>query len=132
MSTSAAELEWTPSLQTILGSNPAYQLYGEVSIWFHKLDTFRRGESQRIFQAAPTAQDLDIHKRLLLRLMADGEHLLELIRGEGDLIKNPENIKTTDLEAALRSLRDTFRGWHEPIPPERRKQVLKDVFGDVA
>jgi hypothetical protein len=132
MPTTSAKIDWTPTLQAILGPDPGSQLYGEVSLWFHKLQIFRKGENQRIFQAEPTSEDLEIHRHLLLRLVEDGEHLLRVIHQSKGLIRNPENIKTEDLAAALEGLRDTDRGLHNPLPPERREKVIQEVFGNVA
>ena len=129
---STAEMNWTPATQAILGSNADLALYGEVSVWFHKLDLFRKDENQRMFLQQPGAEDLQIHKRLILRLIADGEHLLGLIGQASGLAENPEKIKQTDLAAAVNDLRDTYRGWHEPMSVQRRKDVLTAVFGNVA
>jgi hypothetical protein len=126
-----AEMEWTPTRQAILGHQPELQLYGEVSVWFHKLRLFRKGEEQRIYQENPSADDLEIHKQLLRRLITDGEHLLLVVGQGGGLTANPELIKVEDLKAAIESLHDTFRGMHEPMAAEQREKILKDVFGDV-
>jgi len=107
-------------------------LYGEGSVWFHKLQIFREREEERMYRQEPSAEDLEIHKSLVLRLVADGEHLLQLIRQSAGLIQNPEQIKTEDLAAAVESLRDTYRGWHEPLSANRRADILKGVFRDVA
>jgi len=107
-------------------------LYGEGSVWFHKLQIFREREEERMYRHEPSAEDLEIHKSLVLRLMADGEHLLQLVQQSAGLIQNPENIKTEDLNAAVESLRDTYRGWHEPMSANRRQEILRDVFRDIA
>jgi len=85
-----------------------------------------------MYRHEPSAEDLEIHKSLVLRLMADGEHLLQLVQQSAGLIQNPENIKTEDLNAAVESLRDTYRGWHEPMSANRRQEILRDVFRDIA
>jgi hypothetical protein len=129
---STAQMEWTPTRQAILGPEPSLRLYGEVSVWFHKLELFRREENERMFQREPDQEDLAIHRTLILRLIADGAHLLELIEQDAGLVSNREGIKVEDLRAAVEGLRDSFRGWHESMPPEHRKQILTEVFGDVA
>ena len=85
-----------------------------------------------MYRHEPSAEDLEIHKSLVLRLMADGEHLLQLVQQSAGLIQNRENIKTEDLNAAVESLRDTYRGWHEPMSANRRQEILRDVFRDIA
>src|SRR4051812_1539522 len=102
-----AQIEWTPIKQAILGPDPGLLLYGEASVWFHKLQIFREREEERMYRQEPSAEDLEIHKSLVLRLTADGEHLLQLIQQSAGLIQNPEKIKTEDLAAAVESVRDT-------------------------
>ena len=129
---SAAEINWAPVKQAVLGHDPGLQLYGEISEWFHKVRLFRKGEEQYFHQLHPTAEDMEIHKRLLQRLIADGEHLVRVTEQAGGLIENAERIKTVDLEATVDSLRDTFRGWHEPMPAEQRDKILNEVFARVS
>ena len=129
---STADLEWAATRHAIVGADPEVALYGEVSVWFHKLDLFRRGEQARLYDGEPTAEDLEIHKGLACRLIADGEHLIRLIQEAGGLLSNHENIKGEDLGAALDALRDTYRGWHEAMPKDARERILGEIFRDVA
>lgn len=124
-------MEWTPVKQAIIGLDPELVLYAEVFRWFRNLDLFRARENQRMYLQEPGAEDREIHRTLLLRLIADGERLQTLIEQNGGLVANREGIKREDLSAAIETLRDSYRGWHEPISPERRDQILKSVF-DVA
>ena len=112
-----AQIEWTPTKQAILGPDPGLLLYGEVSVWFHKLHIFREREEERMYRQEPSAEDLEIHKSLVLRLMADGEHLLQLIRQSAGLIQNPEQIKTDTLPAAVESLREPIAAGTSLCPP---------------
>ena len=127
-----AQLDWTPTMQSILGSDPGAALYAEASIWFDKLERFRAEENEKMFLREPAPQDIEIHKTLLLRLIADGEHLLTLIRQAGGLISNRERIKVEDIDAAVKGLHDTLRGWHGSIPSDQRKKHLSEIFPDVA
>ena len=115
----------------ILGEDPQLRVYAEASVWFKKIELFRRGEDQRMFLQEPTAEDLTVHRGLLQRLIADGDHLLLLIQQVGWPV-NIEGVKPEDVAAALETLRDTYRGWHEPVSAQRRAQILKEVFPDVA
>ena len=114
----------------ILGEDPQLRIYAEVSVWFKKIELFRKGEDERMFLQEPTPEDLAVHKTLLQRLLADGDHLLSLIQQMG-LPENIEGIQSEDVAAAVEALRDTYRGWHEPMPAERREQMLREVFPDV-
>ena len=118
---------WGAAAEVILGPAPELALYGEVVVWFHKVDLFRRQEEQRMYRQPPTPDDLALHKELLLRLMADGEHLARLIEQHG-LLSNVEGVTMEDLLATVQSLRADYRGWHEPMPDAQRAQVLREVF----
>jgi len=124
------EAQWNPAKHLILGDDPQLRLYAEASVWFKKIELFREGENRRMFLQHPTPEDRAVHKSLLQRLIADGEHLLLLIQQAG-LPSNIEGVEAKDVGAAVETLRDSYRGWHEPISAQRRAQVLKEVFPDV-
>jgi len=67
------EAQWTPVKHLILGDDPRLRLYSEISVWFKKIEVFRKGEDERMFSQPPTAEDLAMHKSLLQRLIADGD-----------------------------------------------------------
>ena len=75
----------------ILGDDPELRVYAEVSVWLKKIELFRKGEDERMFLQDATTEDLAVHKSLLQRLLADGDHLLSLIRQIG-LPANVEGI----------------------------------------
>jgi hypothetical protein len=127
----ALEAQWTPVQHLILGEDPQLRLYAEVSVWFKKIEFFRKGEDERMFLQQPTPEDLVVHRSLLQRLITDGDHLKSLIHDIG-LPENIEGIKPEDVSAMIETLRDTYRGWHEPVPAQQREQVLREVFPDVA
>ena len=37
-----------------------------------------------------------------------------------------------DVAATVETLRDTYRGWHEPIAANQREHELRELFPDVA
>jgi hypothetical protein len=121
---------WGSASQVILGPDPQLCLYNEIILWFHKVELFRHEEEPRMYQQSPVAEDLALHKRLLGRLIADGEHLSRLIDQHG-LLFNAEAVTVADFKATLENLRADYRGWHEPMPAEQRAQILREVF-DVA
>src|SRR5215467_3644864 len=114
---------WASAAEVILGPDPQLALYGEAVIWFHKVELFRQREEERMFRQNPTTEDLALHKELLLRLIADGEHLSRLTEQHG-FLSNAQGITNADLKATLQNLRADFRGWHEPLPPEQKAQIL--------
>ena len=126
-----AEISWIAG-EAILGIDPSAALYRDISRWFEKVKMFQREENERMIDKDPTAEDLKAHKALVLRLIDDGEHLVNLAKHQGGMPQNPQGIKLGDLESTVEMLGDSYRGWHEPMPEERRQQLLKEIFGDVA
>lgn len=126
----AVEAQWSPAKHLILGDDPQLRVFAEVAVWYKKLELFRKGEDQRMFLQEPTAEDLTVHKSLLQRLIADGDHLLSLVRQVG-LPENSESITTESLAATVELLHADFRGWHEPMSRERRAELMQEVFPDV-
>jgi hypothetical protein len=126
----ALEAHWSPVQHLILGDDPQARVYGEVFLWFRKLELFRKEEEERIFAQKPTAEDLEVHRRLLQRLIADGEHLLKSVQQAG-LPSNLGGAKPEDLAAAVEGLWDTFRGWYQPLSAGERSLILKELFPDV-
>jgi hypothetical protein len=126
----AVEAQWSLAKDLILGDDPQLRICAEVSVWLKKIDLFRKGEDERMFLHEPTAEDLAVHKSLLQRLIADGSHLLALVR-QIELPENTEGITPESLAATVELLHADYRGWHTPIPAEKRAQLLKEVFPDV-
>ena len=124
------EAQWSPVKHLILGDDPPLRVYAEVAVWLKKIELFRKGEDQRMFLQDPIPEDLAVHKALLQRLVADGDHLLSLVCQIG-LPGNVEGITQESVAATLELLRADYRGWHEPMPAEQRAQILREVFPDV-
>jgi hypothetical protein len=127
----ALEANWAPAKHLILGDDPQLRLYAEVSVWYKKIEIFRKGEDERMFRRSPTPEDLAVHKQLIQRLIADGEHLLSLVRSIG-LPENREGITSETAAITLELLQSDYRGWHEPMPDQERKRILEKIFPDVA
>jgi hypothetical protein len=127
----AVEAQWVPVKHLILGDDPQWRVFAEIAVWYQKIELFRKGEDQRMFLHDPTLEDLKVHKSLLQRLIADGEPLLALVRQVG-LPENSDGITPETAAATLEMLQADYRGWHESMPPEQRKRILKAAFPDVA
>ncbi len=130
MQAETSERSWSPASQVILGADPQLALYGDIVLWFHKVELFRQHEEERMYHRSPGAEDLELHKKLLQRLVADGEHLIRLIAQHG-LVANTDAVTPEDVAATVRNLSADFRGWHEPMSGDRREEILHQVF-DVA
>jgi len=127
MQAAGSKRNWGSAAQVILGPDPQLALYGETVVWFHKVELFRREEEQRMYRQTPASEDVVLHKDLLLRLMADGEHLDRLIEQHG-FLANAGGFTADDLKATLQTLRADYRGWHEPMPAGQRNEILREVF----
>jgi hypothetical protein len=125
------EAQWGIAKHLILGDDPQLRLFAEAAVWLKKIEAFRKGEDERMFSQEPTAEDLAVHKSLLQRLIADGEHLLSLVAQLG-LPENVEGIRQESLSATLELLRADYRGWHHPMPSEKRDRIMETLFPDVA
>jgi hypothetical protein len=126
----AVEQQWTPARHLILGDDPQLRVFADISIWYKKIELFRKGEDERMFLHEPTPEDLAVHKSLLQRLIADGEHLLSLVRQVG-LPENRDEITLESAAATLELLQADYRGWHDSMPPEQKQRILA-AFTDVA
>lgn len=126
-----SQAQWSPAKHLILGDDPQLRVYAEAAVWFKKIELFRKGENERMIGDDPALEDLEVHKSLLQRLIADGEHLLLLIRQIG-LPQSAEGITPEAVTATLELLRADFRGWHEPMSPERREHILREAFPDLS
>src|SRR5450756_1364551 len=127
----AVEQQWTPASHLILGDDPQQRIFVEVTDWFKKVQLFRQQEDERMFLREPAAEDLAIHKHLLQRLILDGQHLRSLVRQVG-WPENNQGIAPEAVVVEVETLRDTFRGWHEPMPQTERKRMMQEIFPHVA
>ena len=127
MQTVGTTQSWGSAAQVILGPDPQLALYGEVVVWFHKVELFRHEEEKRMYGQTPTPEDTALHQELLHRLITDGEHLARLMARHG-LMSNTEGVTAEDFQATLRNLRADYRGWYEPMPAGQQAQILREVF----
>ncbi len=44
----AAEAQWSPVKHLLLGEDPQLQVYAEISVWYRKIELFRKGEVERM------------------------------------------------------------------------------------
>jgi len=127
----AVEAQWVPAKHLILGDDPQLRVFGEISVWYKKIESLRQSEDDRMVLHDPTPEDLCVHKSLLERLIADGEYLLSLV-GQVGLPENEAGITAESLAAAVELLQADYRGWHEPMPSKKREQILRAAFPDVS
>lgn len=103
-------------------------LLTETLAWVAAVALFRRIETESHYLAEPTDLDRRYHKSLLAALIAAGERLLTRIFQAGGLPANLDGAKTEDIDAMVEELRNTQAQWYGDMTPERRAQILKEVF----
>jgi len=100
----------------------------ETVAWMAAIMFFRRTESETMYLAEPTELDRRYHKSLLAALIAEGERLLTRLHRSGGVPKNADGIKAEDIDATVEELRNTQVQWYGDMTPERRAQILAEVF----
>ncbi len=103
-------------------------LLSETVAWVASLSLFRETETRTHYLHRPTDEDRRRHRTLLAALIAGGERLLERAREVGGLPDNLDGIKTDDLDAMVEELRTTQLQWEGDMTPQRREQILKELF----
>lgn len=99
-------------------------LLTETLAWVAALALFRETETQTHYLDEPTSEDRRRHKTLVATLIAEGERLLQRAHAAGGLLDNLD-------EAMVEELRTTQLQWEGEMTPQRREQILKELF-DVA
>jgi|SRR4051812_27233002 hypothetical protein len=103
-------------------------LLTETLAWVASVALFRETETQTHYLNEPTREDRRQHKALLAALIGEGERLLGRIRRARGLPKNLDGVKTSDIEAMVEELRHTQIQWENDMTPQRREQILKELF----
>lgn len=133
MSTTAAASQWN-AVDFMVDFHTREKRLGlltETLAWVASLALFRETETRTHYLTQPTTEDRQRHRAVVAALIGQGERLLQRARQAGGLPDNLDGIKTADVEAMVEELRTTQLQWEGEIMPQRREQILKDLF-DVA
>jgi hypothetical protein len=133
MSTTAAASQWS-AVDFMVDFHTRRKRLGlltETLAWAASVALFRETETQTHYLNPPTSEDRRQHKTLLAALIAEGQRLLRRAHHAGGLPKNLDGLKTADLDAMVEELRTTQLQWEGDMTPQRRDQILKELF-DVA
>ncbi len=103
-------------------------LLSETLAWVAAIALFRKTETQTHYLNEPTSEDRRQHQTLLAALIAEGERLRGRIRDAGGLPDNLDGVKTADVDAMVEELRTTQLQWESDMTPQRRQQILKELF----
>jgi hypothetical protein len=96
--------------------------------WVAAIALFRETETQTHYLVEPDDDDQRQHKTVLAALIAEGERLVTRIHAAGGLPENLDGIKTADVDAMVEELRTTHLQWYGDMTPERREQILQELF----
>jgi len=130
MSTTAAAGQWN-ALDFMVDFHTRAKRLGlltETLGWVASVALFRETETQTHYLNPPTSDDRRHHKTLLATLIAEGQRLLRRTHDVGGLPKNLDGIQTADLDAMVEELRTTQLQWEGDMTPQRRDQILKELF----
>jgi hypothetical protein len=83
-----------------------------ATIWFQQVESLRRQEDELLEQGRFDAS-LETHRAIVAGIIAEGESLVWQAR-KFDISRFPSGFSLADLEAAIDSLRITFRCQHAP------------------
>jgi hypothetical protein len=103
-------------------------LLTETLAWVGALALFRETEAQTHYLSEPSSDDQRQHKAILAALIAEGERLLTRIHAANGLPENLDGIKTADVDAMVDELRNTQIQWYGDMTPQRREQILAELF----
>lgn len=100
-----------------------------LSNWFMALGIFRKFEDRHIVMGNPSSRDKEYHRVFLTGLMANGEKLLHELNKHQEIDTKNVGIELRDLQSAVNELRLNYAEWFSDMKPERKEQVLREVFG---
>jgi hypothetical protein len=103
-------------------------LLSDTMAWIAALALFRKTETESLYLADPTPQDRQEHRAILSSLIAAGDRLLNRISSVGGLPTNLDGVRTADIDAMVEELRNTDLQWYGDMTPERREEILKQLF----
>lgn len=103
-------------------------LLSETLGWFASVAFFRRAEMETHYLTEPTELDKRFHKSILAALIAEGERLLTQMHLAGSLGENIDGVKAEDVEAGVEELHNTQLQWYGDLTPQRRDQILQELF----
>ena len=52
----AVEAKWIPAKHLILGDDPQLRVFAEISVWYQKIEMFRKGEVRCVLQSYQLAR----------------------------------------------------------------------------
>jgi hypothetical protein len=117
----------TEEIQDELSQNRHNLLYS-LSNWFMAVTIFKRFEERQMVLGSPTPRDIDYHRVSLTGMLANGEKLLHELTKHHEVDTKNVGIDLADVEAAVQELRLCYAEWFSDLRPERKADILREVF----
>ena len=100
-----------------------------ITAWCFALKVFKRVESEKMVLRQPLERDSKYHKAIIAFMRGCGEILLVELDTHQEIDPVRVGISFSDLAAMVEELRISEREWYGDMTPERRAEILTDVFG---
>jgi len=100
-----------------------------LSNWFLAVTIFKRFEERQMVMGSPVSRDREYHRVNLTGILASGEKLLHELLKHVELDTRTVGIDLQDVQAAVEELRMSYAEWFSDMTPDRKKQILAEVFG---
>ncbi|MGZ5021486.1 MAG: hypothetical protein ACXWFY_02965 [Chthoniobacterales bacterium] len=125
--------DWIPALllQADLEKELAEKrlhLLRRLATWLSLITIFRRLEHEKMILSDPTARDYKYHKAMLSFIVGSGEILVLELESHKQIDSTHIGIPFESVTATLQELRYDLRMWHSDMTPERRAEILENVF----
>jgi hypothetical protein len=118
----------TEEIQDELSQNRHNLLYC-LSNWFMAVTIFKRFEERQMVTAEPSDRDRGYHRVVLTGILANGEKLLDELTRHQEVDTKNVGIELRDVQSAVEEFRLCYAEWFGDMKPERKKAILKEVFG---
>jgi hypothetical protein len=100
-----------------------------VNAWLLALRIFRRIEEKKLILSDPVPRDQEYHKAFTAMLLGQGELLLLELKRHQEIDSVNIGVPFEDIAAQVEELRYDDRSRYGGMTPERRNQILREVFG---
>jgi hypothetical protein len=118
----------TEEIQDELAQNRHNLLYS-LSNWLMSVTIFKRFEERQMVIAEPGERDRGYHRAILTGVLANGEKLLHELNRHQKIDPKNIGVELRDVESTVNELRLCYQEWFADMKPERKKAILKEVFG---
>jgi len=118
----------TEEIQDELAQNRNNLLYC-LSNWFLAVTIFKRFEERQMVIGTPIQRDTEYHRVILTGILASGEKLLHELFKHTEVDTKNVGIELPDVQSAVNELRLCYAEWFNDMKPERKKEIMSEVFG---